>query len=908
MDDLPDQLVWDILNRVKKTGDRNSASLACKRLYELDSDQRNSLRVGCGLDPANQALSSLCNRFPNLTKVEITYAGWMSKLGKQLDDQGLVILSNGCSSLTDLTLSYCTFITDVGLRCLASCSKLSALKLNFTPRITGCGILSLVVGCKNLSVLHLIRCLNVTSVEWLEYLGKLETLEDLCIKNCRAIGEGDLIKLGSSWRKLKRLQFEVDANYRYMKVYDRLAVDRWQKQGIPCESMVELSLVNCIISPGRGLACVLGKCKNLEKIHLDMCVGVRDCDIIRLAQNSSSLRSISLRVPSDFSLPLLLNNPLRLTDESLNAVAQNCPMLESVHLSFSDGEFPSFSSFTLAGVLNLIRLCPLRKLALDHVYSFNDIGMEALCSAQALEILELVKCQEISDDGLQLVGQFPCLRILVLRKCLGITDDGLKPLVRSYKLDLLSVEDCPQISERGLFLQHLVSVSLSSPSHRRHPFKTRACLNVDVQAPDSVKLKSVKKSAEVIETEGRVLVGTYARNPLVISRGKGCKLYDPEGREYLDCTSGIAVNALGHGDPDWLRAVSEQANLLTHVSNVYYSVPQVELAERLVACSFADRVFFSNSGTEANEAAIKFARKFQRFYNPDVKQPATEFVSFTNSFHGRTMGALALTSKEHYRSPFEPVMPGVTFLEYGNAEAAKELIKSGKIAAVFVEPIQGEGGIYSATKEFLQALRSACDDAGSLLVFDEVQCGLGRTGYLWAHEAYGVIPDIMTLAKPLAGGLPIGAVLVSERVAAAINYGDHGSTFAGGPLVCSAAIAVLDKISRPGFLANVSQKGKYFKGLLKEKLGGNPHVKEVRGLGLIIGIELDASASPVVEACRNAGLLILTAGKGNVVRLVPPLIISEQELEQAAETLLRCLPASGNYKTKSPDPSPYSFP
>ncbi|GFZ11865.1 RNI-like superfamily protein [Actinidia rufa] len=450
MDDLPDQVVWEILGRITETINRNSASLACKRLYHVDKEQRNSLRVGCGLVPANEALTSLCNRFPNLARVEITYSGWMSKLGKQLDDHGLLILSNHCPSLTDLTLSFCTFITDAGLSYLASCSQLSTLKLNFTPRISGCGILSLVVGCKNLRILHLIHCLSISSVEWLEYLGKLEILEDLSIKNCRAIGEGDLIKLGPSWRKLKRLQFEVDANYRYMKVYDRLAVDRWQKQLVLCESMQELSLVNCIISPGRGLACVLGKCKNLEKIHLDMCVGVRDCDIIGLARKSGNLRSISLRVPSDFSLPLLVNNPLRLTDESLKAVAQNCSKLESVRLSFSDGEFPSFSSFTLNGILTLIRMCPIRELALDHVYSFNDEGMEALCLAKYLETLELVRCQEISDEGLQLVSQFPRLCVLRLNKCLGVTDDGLKPLVGSFKLEVLAVYDCPQISERGI--------------------------------------------------------------------------------------------------------------------------------------------------------------------------------------------------------------------------------------------------------------------------------------------------------------------------------------------------------------------------------------------------------------------------------------------------------------------------
>ncbi|KAM6602332.1 hypothetical protein CsatA_021941 [Cannabis sativa] len=450
MEGLPDPLVWEILNRIKRTADRNSVSLSCKHFHNLDNEQRQFLRVGCGLDPPNEALTSLCNRFPNLTRVEITYSGWMSKLGKQLDNQGLFILSNYCPSLSDLALSYCTVITDEGLSYLSSCSKLSALKLNFTPRITGCGILSLVVGCKNLTILHLIRCLNVSSVEWLEYLGKLETLEDLTIKNCRAIGEGDLIKLGQSWRKIKRLQFEVDANYRYMKVYDRLAVDRWQKQCVPCDNMLELSLVNCIISAGRGLACVLGKCKNLEKIHLDMCVGVRDCDIVSLAQKSINLRSISLRIPSDFSFPVYLNNPLRLSDESLKALAQNCPMLESIKISFSDGEFPSFSSFTLCGIVSLIQKCPVKELSLDQVYSFNDIGMQALCLAQYLEKLELVRCQEITDEGLHLVSQFSRLRILRLFKCLGVTNDGLKPLLGSYKLELLAVEDCPQISERGM--------------------------------------------------------------------------------------------------------------------------------------------------------------------------------------------------------------------------------------------------------------------------------------------------------------------------------------------------------------------------------------------------------------------------------------------------------------------------
>ncbi|XP_071693618.1 F-box/LRR-repeat protein 14-like [Rutidosis leptorrhynchoides] len=450
MDNLPDQLVWEIFNSITNTVDRNSISLVCKRFYNLDNEQRKHIRVGCGLNPANEALFSLCLRFRNLNKVEITYSGWMSKLGKQLEDPGLSVLSNTCPFLTDLTLSYCTFITDAGLSCLALCSNLSSLKLNFTPRITGCGIFSVVVNCKNLKSLHLVRCLNVTNLEWLECLGGLETLEDLCIKNCRGIGEGALVKLGATWRNIKRLHFEVDSNYRYMKLYDRLAVDLWQKQWVPCDNMIELSLINCMISPGRGLACILDKCKNLEKIHLDMCIGARDSDIIGLARNSRNLRSISIRVPSDFSLPLLMEHPLRLTDDSLKALAENCTLLESLTLSFSDGEFPSLSSFSLKGILNLISTCPIKNLSFDRVYSFNNIGMEAICCCDHLESLELVRCQEISDEGLELVAKYPRLRVLRLTKCLGVTDDGFRPLIGSCKLEHLVVNDCPQVSYTGL--------------------------------------------------------------------------------------------------------------------------------------------------------------------------------------------------------------------------------------------------------------------------------------------------------------------------------------------------------------------------------------------------------------------------------------------------------------------------
>lgn len=403
-------------------------------------------------------------------------------------------------------------------------------------------------------------------------------------------------------------------------------------------------------------------------------------------------------------------------------------------------------------------------------------------------------------------------------------------------------------------------------------------------------------SQDTIEAESRLFVQTYARYPVVFVKGCGCKLFDAEGKEYLDMSAGIAVNALGHGDQSWVKAVSEQVSKLAHVSNLYHTKPQVKLAERLVESSFADRVFFCNSGTEANEAAIKFARKYQRVKAYEKKSgeeehPAREFVAFTNSFHGRTIGALALTSKENYRAPFEPIMPGVQFVEFGNLEAARSAIKQGQTAAVFVEPIQGEGGICPAMVSFLRGLRECCDESGALLVFDEVQCGLGRTGRLWAHEPYGAQPDIMTVAKPLAGGLPIGAVLVKEAVASTIEVGDHGSTFAGGPLVCHAALAVLDRIQEPGFLENVAKHGHLLRSLLREKLGSNPHVKEVRGTGLLVGVELDVSASPLVKAALENGLLVLTAGKGNVVRLVPPLVISEQEIRHGVNILSECMSA-----------------
>eukprot|EP00270_Netrium_digitus_P006767 TRINITY_DN1949_c0_g1_i1.p1 TRINITY_DN1949_c0_g1~~TRINITY_DN1949_c0_g1_i1.p1 ORF type:complete len:475 (-),score=149.77 TRINITY_DN1949_c0_g1_i1:349-1704(-) len=439
--------------------------------------------------------------------------------------------------------------------------------------------------------------------------------------------------------------------------------------------------------------------------------------------------------------------------------------------------------------------------------------------------------------------------------------------------------------------KRIVNVPIVAQLQFSDSFSAKASVSTSAEpVTDAIPQTSLAQMAMALDSD--YIVHTYARLPVVISHGKGSKLYDLEDREYIDMAGGIAVNALGHGDSTWLEALIEQAGRLAHVSNLYFSLPQIQLAEQLVNSSFADKVFFTNSGTEANEAAIKFARKVQRV-KAEKSSAATVpigFVSFSACFHGRTMGALALTSKEQYRTPFEPVMPGVRFAKYGDLASAEAAMSDGTIAAVFVEPVQGEGGINIATQGFLQGLRKLCDDKGALLVFDEVQCGLGRTGKLWAYEHYGgVTPDIMTLAKPLAGGLPIGAVLVTEAVALAMAYGDHGSTFAGSPLVTHVAQAVLAKIQSPGFLDSVAAKGELLKALLREKLAGNKHVVEVRGSGLLVGVQLDVSAGKVVDRALQKGLMLITAGKGDVLRMVPPLVITEEEIGQAVDILVEAM-------------------
>jgi predicted acetylornithine/succinylornithine family transaminase len=300
------------------------------------------------------------------------------------------------------------------------------------------------------------------------------------------------------------------------------------------------------------------------------------------------------------------------------------------------------------------------------------------------------------------------------------------------------------------------------------------------------------------------------------------------------------------------------------------------LARRLVENSFADKVFFCNSGAEANEAALKFARKWAK-----VEIGKTNIVAFSGSFHGRSMGALSVTYKEKYRQPFEPLVPGVSFGTFNDLDSAGQAIDD-NTCAVIVEPIQGEGGVHPATPEFLQGVRRLCDEHRALLIFDEVQCGLGRTGELWAHQSYGVTPDIMTLAKPLAGGLPIGATLVTQKVAEVMKPGDHGSTFAAGPLVCRAAQVVFDRVNRPEFLQQVQENGAYLRHRLQTL--ESEKIVNVRGAGLLVGLELNTAVAPLITDARERGLLIISAGD-NTLRLAPPLIITKEQIDRAVNVI-----------------------
>ena len=387
------------------------------------------------------------------------------------------------------------------------------------------------------------------------------------------------------------------------------------------------------------------------------------------------------------------------------------------------------------------------------------------------------------------------------------------------------------------------------------------------------------KTEDVVKDEGQYILQTYGRPEFVLERGNGVYLFDTDGNRYLDFVSGLAVNALGYGDYDVLKAIEEQAGKLMHVSNLYHTIPSVKLAKMLVKSSFADRVFFCNSGTESWEATLKFCRKWG---NTTHDKPKNRLIAFNDSFHGRTYGSISTTGQPKYHQGFEPLLPGIDFADFNDLTSVEKLVTD-ETCAILVEPLQAEGGIHAAEPEFLQGLRALCDEREMLLVFDEIQVGCGRLGSLWAHQQYGVEPDIMTLAKALGGGLPIGVALLRQKVADAIAAGDHAATFGANPVACAAAVTVFGKLLEDGFIDSVREKGEYLIGRLEKLQERWPeHITGVRGKGLIAGAVTVRPAADYLAAFRERDILVATAG-ADVVRFLPPLIVEKDRIDEVVD-------------------------
>lgn len=384
---------------------------------------------------------------------------------------------------------------------------------------------------------------------------------------------------------------------------------------------------------------------------------------------------------------------------------------------------------------------------------------------------------------------------------------------------------------------------------------------------------------EIIALSDKYVMHTYGRIGLAPVRGKGARLWDADGNEYLDFVGGLAVDSLGHCHPAVVRAIQAQAETLMHVSNLYYIEPQARLAALLAENSCCRRVFFCNSGAEANEAAIKLARKYAKKTHGPEKY---EFITAEKSFHGRTLATITATGQPKYQQGFEPLPAGFKYVPFNDLDALRGAIGP-HTCAVMLEPVQGEGGVHPADPAYLAGVRELCDQHGLLLVFDEVQCGLGRTGKFFAYQHYGVEPDIITLAKALGGGFPIGAMLAKEEAAAAFAPGDHASTFGGNPLACAAGLAAM-KTMLDGVVENCAQVGAYLKEKLAALQNKYDFIREVRGLGLLLGMELAVEGAGYVKACQERGLLINCAA-GNVLRLIPPLTITEADADRAVAIL-----------------------
>jgi acetylornithine/N-succinyldiaminopimelate aminotransferase len=381
-------------------------------------------------------------------------------------------------------------------------------------------------------------------------------------------------------------------------------------------------------------------------------------------------------------------------------------------------------------------------------------------------------------------------------------------------------------------------------------------------------------TAEIMQTSDKVFAKTYARFPVVFEKGGGCALWDTEGKKYIDFMAGIAVCNLGHAHPRIAKALSRQAETLLHVSNLYYTVPQTQLAELLVQNSFADRVFLCNSGAEANEAAIKLTRKF---FQDKGDKKRFRILSMERSFHGRTMASLSATGQDKIKKGFDPVLAGFDFVPFNDIAALEAKIDE-SVGAVMLEPIQGEGGVNLPAPGYLQAIRQLCDQKGCLLIFDEIQTGMGRTGKLFAYEHFGVTPDIMTLAKALGNGLPIGAMLTKEHIAESFGPGAHASTFGGTPVVTAAALETLKIMIEEKVAENAAKTGDYFVKQLHTLKERHAVIKEIRGMGLLIGMELSVKGAPIVTACLQNGFVI-NCIQEQVLRFIPPLIITREMID-----------------------------
>ena len=392
---------------------------------------------------------------------------------------------------------------------------------------------------------------------------------------------------------------------------------------------------------------------------------------------------------------------------------------------------------------------------------------------------------------------------------------------------------------------------------------------------------------EIITTAEEHLFHTYNRYQISLDRGEGVHLYDADGKEYVDFGAGIAVFALGYNNKEYNDALKAQIDKLIHTSNYFYNEPAAKAAKAITEVSGMDRVFFTNSGTEAIEGAIKLAKKYAYLKDGSTDH---EIIAMQHSFHGRSMGALAVTGNRHYQEAFGPMIPGIKFAQYNDLASVEELVND-KTCAIIFETVQGEGGIYPAKPEFIKGVRKLCDEKGILLILDEIQCGMGRTGTMFAYEQYGVKPDILTVAKALGCGVPVGAFLAREDVAKALVPGDHGTTYGGNPLACAAAVKVLELFKKQNVLDNVKKVSAYLEKKLDEIVAEYDYVVERRGLGLMQGLEINTDVKDlkkVIAACLDNGLILFTAGT-NVIRFVPPLVISEADVDEMITKLKKAL-------------------